>query len=139
MVPGLGETAGAAISSHPHLDKVAFTGSTEVGKKIMIAAAESNLKRVTLELGGKSPSIVFADADLETALAQTHEALFFNHGQCCCAGSRTFVEAKIYDEFVERSAEKARNRQVGNPFDPQTMQGPQVRKRLLLFSLVCSV
>ncbi|GAV08728.1 hypothetical protein RvY_18382 [Ramazzottius varieornatus] len=126
VVPGLGESAGAAIAHHPHLDKVAFTGSTEVGKKIMIAAAESNLKRVTLELGGKSPSIVFADADMETALSQTHEGLFFNHGQCCCAGSRTFVEAKIYDEFVERSADKAKKRHVGNPFDPQTMQGPQV-------------
>ncbi|XP_055327230.1 aldehyde dehydrogenase, mitochondrial-like [Paramacrobiotus metropolitanus] len=126
IVPGLGESAGAAVSSHPELDKVAFTGSTEVGRKVMVAAAESNLKRVTLELGGKSPTIVFADSDLDNALAQTHEGLFFNHGQCCCAGSRTFVEGKIYDQFVERAADLAKKRVVGNPFDAQTAQGPQI-------------
>lgn len=123
----MGETAGAAISSHPDIDKVAFTGSTEVGQKIMVAAAKSNLKKITLELGGKSPSIVFADSDMENALTQTHEGLFLNHGQCCCAGSRTFVEGKVYDEFVQRSGELAKNRTVGNPFDPKTAQGPQVR------------
>ncbi|OQV17274.1 Aldehyde dehydrogenase, mitochondrial [Hypsibius exemplaris] len=126
IVPGLGETAGAAIAAHPHLDKVAFTGSTEVGRKIMAAAADSNLKRITLELGGKSPSIVFADSDIEQALETTHEGLFFNQGQTCCAGTRTFIEGKVYDEFVQRSAERAKTRNVGNPFDAKTTQGPQI-------------
>jgi len=126
LLPGYGPTAGAAIANHMDVDKVAFTGSTEVGHLIMEAAAKSNLKRVTLELGGKSPNIVFADADMDQAVEGSHFALFFNQGQCCCAGSRLFVEDKAYDEFVERSAERARKRTVGNPFDPQTEQGPQV-------------
>jgi len=109
-----------------YIDKVAFTGSTEVGQLVMKAAAESNLKRVTLELGGKSPNIVFADADMDKAIEGAHFALFFNQGQCCCAGSRTFVEDKCYDEFVERSASRAKKRTVGNPFDKNTEQGPQV-------------
>jgi aldehyde dehydrogenase (NAD+) len=108
------------------VDKVAFTGSTEVGHLIMEAAAKSNLKRVTLELGGKSPNIVFADADMDQAIEGSHFALFFNQGQCCCAGSRLFVEEKAYDEFVERSAERARKRTVGDPFNEKTEQGPQV-------------
>ncbi len=103
MLPGYGPTAGAAIARHMDVDKVAFTGSTEVGHLIMEAAAKSNLKRVTLELGGKSPNIVFADADLDQAIEGAHFALFFNQGQCCCAGSRLFVEEKAYDEFVEKS------------------------------------
>jgi aldehyde dehydrogenase (NAD+) len=126
ILPGYGPTAGGAISRHMDVDKVAFTGSTEVGHLIMKAAAESNLKRVTLELGGKSPNIVFADADMEKAVEGSHFALFFNQGQCCCAGSRAFVEAKVYDEFVERSAARAKRRRVGDPFDRQTEQGPQV-------------
>jgi len=126
LLPGYGPTAGAAIANHMDVDKVAFTGSTEVGHLIMEAAAKSNLKRVTLELGGKSPNIVFADADMDQAVEGSHFALFFNQGQCCCAGSRLFVEEKAYDEFVERSAARARKRTVGNPFDPQTEQGPQV-------------
>jgi aldehyde dehydrogenase (NAD+) len=126
ILPGYGPTAGAAIARHWDIDKVAFTGSTEVGKLIMEAAAQSNLKRVTLELGGKSPNIVFADADMEETIEGCHFALFFNQGQCCCAGSRLFVEEKIYDEFVERSAARARRRTVGDPFDPKTEQGPQV-------------
>jgi aldehyde dehydrogenase (NAD+) len=108
------------------VDKVAFTGSTEVGHLIMEAAAQTNLKRVTLELGGKSPNIVFADADMSQAIEGTHFALFFNQGQCCCAGSRLFVEEKAYDEFVEKSAARAKTRRVGDPFDPNTEQGPQV-------------
>ena len=92
----------------------------------MKAAAESNLKGVTLELGGKSPNIVFADADMEKAVEGSHFALFYNQGQCCCAGSRTFVEDKCYDEFVEKSAARAKKRTVGNPFDKNTEQGPQV-------------
>jgi aldehyde dehydrogenase (NAD+) len=92
----------------------------------MEAAARSNLKRVTLELGGKSPNIVFADADMDQAIEGAHFALFFNQGQCCCAGSRLFVEAKAYDEFVEKSVARAKKRKVGDPFDPTSEQGPQV-------------
>jgi aldehyde dehydrogenase (NAD+) len=126
MLPGYGPMAGAAIARHMDVDKVAFTGSTEVGHLIMKAAAETNLKRVTLELGGKSPNIVFADADMEKAIEGAHFALFFNQGQCCCAGSRLYVEEKAYDEFVEKSVARAKKRTVGNPFDKATEQGPQV-------------
>jgi aldehyde dehydrogenase (NAD+) len=126
VVNGFGETAGAALSEHMDVDKVAFTGSTEVGKLIMQAAAKSNLKRVTLELGGKSPNIVFADADLDAAVAGAHFALFFNQGQCCCAGSRLFVESHIHDEFVDRLVKTVKTTKVGDPFDPETTQGPQV-------------
>jgi aldehyde dehydrogenase (NAD+) len=92
----------------------------------MEAAAQTNLKRVTLELGGKSPNIVFADADMDAAIEGSHFGLFFNQGQCCCAGSRLFVEESAYDEFVERSVARAKTRTVGDPFDPKTEQGPQV-------------
>jgi aldehyde dehydrogenase (NAD+) len=126
ILPGYGPTAGAALAWHMDVDKVAFTGSTEVGHLIMEAAAKTNLKRVTLELGGKSPNIVFADADMDQAIEGAHFALFFNQGQCCCAGSRLFVEAKAYDEFVEKSVARAKKRTVGDPFDPKTEQGPQV-------------
>jgi aldehyde dehydrogenase (NAD+) len=126
ILPGFGPTAGGAIARHPDVDKVAFTGSTEVGHLIMEAAAKSNLKRVTLELGGKSPNVVFADADMSQAIEGSHFALFFNQGQCCCAGSRLFVEEKCYDEFVQKSVERAKRRTVGDPFDPKTEQGPQV-------------
>jgi aldehyde dehydrogenase (NAD+) len=126
MLPGYGPTAGAALARHMDVDKVAFTGSTEVGHLIMRAAADSNLKRVTLELGGKSPNIIFADAEMDKAVEGSHQALFFNQGQCCCAGSRTFVEEKCYDEFVSKSVERAKKRTVGNPFDKNTEQGPQV-------------
>ena len=126
LLPGFGPTAGAAIAHHMDVDKVAFTGSTEVGRLIMEAAAKSNLKRITLELGGKSPNIVFADTDLDEAVEGAHFGLFFNHGQCCCAGSRVFVEEKIYDQFVEKSGARARKTTVGDPFDPKTEQGPQV-------------
>ncbi|MBW4561456.1 MAG: aldehyde dehydrogenase family protein [Mojavia pulchra JT2-VF2] len=128
LLSGYGPTAGAAISRHMDIDKVAFTGSTEVGHLIMEAAAKSNLKRVTLELGGKSPNIVFADADMSKALEGAHQALFFNQGQCCCAGSRLFVEEKCYDDFVAMAVERAKQRVVGNPFDTNTEQGPQVDK-----------
>jgi len=126
ILPGYGPTAGAAIARHMDVDKIAFTGSTEVGHLIMKASAESNLKRVTLELGGKSPNIVFADADMEEAIEGSHFALFFNQGQCCCAGSRVFVEEKVYDQFVQKSAERAKRRVVGDPLDKVTEQGPQV-------------
>ena len=126
ILPGDGPTAGAALARHMDVDKIAFTGSTEVGHLIMEAAAKSNLKRVTLELGGKSPNIVFADADMNEAVEGSHFALFYNQGQCCCAGSRVMVDAKCYDEFVEKSVARAKTRKVGDPFDPQTEQGPQV-------------
>lgn len=126
LLPGYGPTAGQAIARHRDIDKVAFTGSTEVGHLIMEAAAQTNLKRVTLELGGKSPNIVFADADMADAVEGAHFALFFNQGQVCCAGSRLFVERKIYHEFVERSVDRAKRRTVGDPFDPNTEQGPQI-------------
>ncbi len=128
ILSGYGPTAGAAISHHMDIDKVAFTGSTEVGHLVMEAAAKSNLKRVTLELGGKSPNIVFADADMDEAIEGAHNALFFNQGQCCVAGSRLFVEEKCYDEFVAKSVKRAKQRTVGNPFDLNTKQGPQVDK-----------
>lgn len=126
IIPGYGPTAGGAISSHPKVDKVAFTGSTEVGHLIMQAAGASNLKNVTLELGGKSPNIVLADADLDHAVETSHFALFFNQGQCCCAGSRIYVEESIYDEFVKKSIERAKSRKVLDPMDPECEQGPQV-------------
>ncbi len=126
ILPGYGPTAGQALARHMDVDKVAFTGSTEVGHLIMKYSAESNLKRVTLELGGKSPNIVFADANMHEAIEGSHFALFFNQGQCCCAGSRLYVEEKCYDEFVAKSVERAKNRKVGDPFDGSVEQGPQV-------------
>jgi len=126
VVPGFGPTAGAAISEHMDVDKVAFTGSTEVGHIIQKAAGGSNLKRVTLELGGKSPLIVMDDADLDFAVETAHFALFFNQGQCCCAGSRLMVQEGIYDEFVQKATERAKKRTVGDPFASSTEQGPQV-------------
>jgi aldehyde dehydrogenase (NAD+) len=126
LLPGFGPTAGAAIARHMDVDKVAFTGSTEVGRLIMEAAAKSNLKRISLELGGKSPNIIFADSDLDDAVEGAHLGLFVNQGQSCCAGSRVFVEETIYDEFVEKSIARAGKRRVGDPLDPRTDQGPQV-------------
>ncbi len=126
ILPGYGPTAGGAIASHPDINKLAFTGSTEVGRLVMEQAAKTNLKRVTLELGGKSPNIVFADADMDAAIEGAHHGLFFNQGQCCNAGSRVFVEEKCYDEFVAKCVERAKQRTVGDPFDANTKQGPQV-------------
>jgi len=126
ILPGFGPTAGAAISEHMDVDKVAFTGSTEIGQVIQKAAGGSNLKKVTLELGGKSPLIVMDDADLDYAVETAHFALFFNQGQCCCAGSRLMVQEGIYDEFVKKATERAKKRTVGDPFAPGIEQGPQV-------------
>src|SRR5205085_8882729 len=126
VVPGYGPTAGAAISGHMDVDKVAFTGEYTTGQIIMEAAARSNLKRVTLELGGKSPNIVFADADLDAAIDGAYFGLFFNQGQCCCAGSRLFVEEKVYDQFIDKMLKRAKGRKIGDPFDLSTDQGPQV-------------
>lgn len=126
ILPGFGPTAGAAIANHLDIDKVAFTGSTEVGHMVLEAAGRSNLKRVSLELGGKSPNIVFADADMDLTVEGCHFALFFNQGQACCAGSRLYVEESAYDEFVEKSVARAKRRTVGDPLDPNTEQGPQI-------------
>src|SRR5580693_3334061 len=125
VVPGYGETAGAALAAHPDVDKVAFTGSTEVGKLILQAAA-GNLKKVSLELGGKSPNVVFADVDLDTAIAGAASAIFFNHGQCCCAGSRLYVENSIFDKVVEGVAEHAKKINVGSGLEDSTDMGPLV-------------
>jgi len=126
VLSGYGPTAGAAIANHPDLEKVAFTGSTEIGKLVMQDAAKSNLKSVTLECGGKSPNIIMDDADLDAAVGAAHFGLFYNQGQVCCAGSRVFVQEGIYDKFVEKSVEMAKERIVGDPFDPKHAQGPQV-------------
>jgi len=126
ILPGFGPTAGAAIARHMDVDKVAFTGSTEVGHLILEAAAQTNLKRVTLELGGKSPNIIFADADLDQAVEAAHFGVFWNQGQVCVAGTRVFVQAGRYDEFVDRSVARARQRKVGDPFDPATEHGAQI-------------
>jgi len=131
VVNGFGETAGAALTAHKEVDKVAFTGSTEVGKIIMETSARSNMKRVSLELGGKSPIVVFPDVDLDEAVTICYNAIFPNMGQCCCAGSRTFVHEKIYDEFVKKATEMAMARKVGNPFDDGVQQGPQISEEQL--------
>ncbi|KAG2087476.1 aldehyde dehydrogenase domain-containing protein [Suillus cothurnatus] len=128
IVNGYGPTAGQAISEHPLIEKVAFTGSTLTGRKIMEAAAKSNLKPVTLELGGKSPNVIFDDADLEQAVKWAIHGIYFNHGQNCSAGSRIFVQEGIYDKFLEQFTEQARAIKVGDPFSPDTYQGPQVSK-----------
>jgi phenylacetaldehyde dehydrogenase len=119
VVPGYGETAGAALAAHPDVDKVAFTGSTEVGRLIVQAAA-GNLKKVSLELGGKSPNVVLADADIDLAIEGAANAIFLNHGQCCCAGSRLFVEQPIFDRVVEGVVERAGKIKVGPGLDPAT-------------------
>ncbi|KAH8690599.1 aldehyde dehydrogenase domain-containing protein [Talaromyces proteolyticus] len=129
IISGFGNTAGAAVSAHMDIDKVAFTGSTLVGRTIMQAAAKSNLKKVTLELGGKSPNIVFPDANLDDAIGWVNFGIYFNHGQCCCAGSRILVHESIYDQFLSRFKQRAEQNIVGDPFHPQTFQGPQVSQR----------
>lgn len=127
IVTGYGETAGAALASHPGIDKVAFTGSTEVGKLIVKAAA-NDLKKVSLELGGKSPNIVLEDADLDVAIPGAANAIFFNHGQCCCAGSRLYADSKIFDKVVEGVSDAAAQIKVGDGLDPETEMGPMVSK-----------
>ena len=125
IVPGYGETAGAALAAHPDVDKVAFTGSTEVGKLILQAAA-GNLKKVSLELGGKSPNVILKDADLEVAIPGAAGAVFFNQGEVCCAGTRLYVEEGIFDKVVEGVAEVAKNIKVGPGLDQATEMGPLV-------------
>jgi phenylacetaldehyde dehydrogenase len=130
VVPGYGETAGAALAAHDLVDKIAFTGSTEVGK-LIVHAATGNLKKVSLELGGKSPNVVFKDADLDTAIAGAASAIFFNHGQCCCAGSRLYVERPVFDRVVDGVAAKAKKIKVGSGLDPATHMGPLVSEEQL--------
>jgi len=130
IVPGYGETAGAALAAHPDVDKVAFTGSTEVGKLILQAAA-GNLKKVSLELGGKSPNVVFGDVDLDSAIAGSSSAIFFNHGQCCCAGSRLYIEHDIFDKVVEGVSARAEKIRVGPGMESSTDMGPLVSEEQL--------
>src|SRR3989440_12701401 len=127
IVPGYGETAGAALASHPGIDKIAFTGSTEVGKLIAHAAAE-NLTKVSLEIRGKAPNIVFADADIEQAVSGAMMGIFFNQGQVCCAGSRLFVQEEVKDQFLARLKEKSAKIIVGDPMNKATHMGPQVSR-----------
>jgi len=125
IVSGFGETAGAALAAHPDVDKIAFTGSTEVGKLILKAAA-GNLKKVSLELGGKSPNLVFKDADMDIAIPGAASAIFFNHGQCCCAGSRLYIEKDAFDKVVEGVAQQAKKIRLGPGMSPGTQMGPLV-------------
>jgi phenylacetaldehyde dehydrogenase len=125
VVNGYGETAGAALAAHAGVDKIAFTGSTEVGR-LIATAATGNLKKVSLELGGKSPNIVFADADPRAAIAGAANAIFFNHGQCCVAGSRLYVEADRFEEVVAGVADIAKSIKLGDGFDADTQMGPLV-------------
>ena len=126
IVTGFGD-AGAALAAHPDVDKV---GSTEVGREIVRAAA-GNLKKVTLELGGKSPNVVYADADIDKAIAGSANAIFFNQGECCTAGSRLYVEEPVYDQVVQGIVEQDRQIKLGNGLDPQTTMGPLVSQEQL--------
>ncbi|TFY60382.1 hypothetical protein EVJ58_g5178 [Rhodofomes roseus] len=126
IINGYGNVVGQTIAEHMDIEKIAFTGSTLVGRKIMEAAAKSNLKNVTLELGGKSPNVIFDDCNMEDAVKWAAFGIYYNHGQTCCAGSRIFVHEKIYDEFLHKFTEYTRNVKVGDPFDPENFQGPQV-------------
>jgi phenylacetaldehyde dehydrogenase len=130
IVPGYGETAGAALAAHDLVDKIAFTGSTEVGK-LIVNAATGNLKKVSLELGGKSPNVVFKDADIDGAISGSASAIFFNQGQTCCAGSRLFVERSVFDRVVEGVAAKAKKINVGSGLEPKTAMGPLVSEEQL--------
>jgi phenylacetaldehyde dehydrogenase len=134
IVPGFGETAGAALAAHSDVDKIAFTGSTEVGK-LIVHAATGNLKKVSLELGGKSPNIVLDDADIEATIPGAASAIFFNQGQCCCAGSRLFVDKKIFDKVVDGVAQAASKIRVREGFDPDSDMGPLVSEEQ--FNKVC--
>ncbi|GBB86606.1 hypothetical protein RclHR1_00130047 [Rhizophagus clarus] len=126
ILSGYGPTAGAAIANHMKIKHVSFTGSIPVGKSILKAAADSNLKHVTLELGGKSPNIIFADADMDEAVKWAHMGVYFSSGQFCVASSRIYVQDTIYDEFLEKFKNRAESTKVGDPFKEDTFQGPQI-------------
>lgn len=130
IISGYGQT-GAAIANHMKVKKVAFTGSTNTGRAILRSAADSNLKKATLELGGKSPNIVFDDANLAKAIEDTNLGIFYNSGEVCCAGSRIYVQDTIYDKFLEELKTRSEANKVGNPFDPETFQGPQTSRMQL--------
>jgi len=130
IVPGYGEKAGAALAGHPDVDKVAFTGSTEIGK-LIVQAASGNLKKVSLELGGKSPNVVFRDSDLDRAIESAASAIFYNHGQCCCAGSRLYVEKPIFDKVVDGVSELAKKIKLGPGLESSTDMGPLVSEEQL--------
>ncbi len=130
IIPGYGETAGAALAAHDDVDKVAFTGSTEVGKLILHAAA-GNLKKVSLELGGKSPNIILDDADLDASIPGAASAIFFNQGQTCCAGSRLFIQKDVFDKVVEGISDRASKIRVRQGFDPDCDMGPLVSEEQL--------
>jgi phenylacetaldehyde dehydrogenase len=130
IVTGYGETAGAALAAHPGIDKIAFTGSTEVGR-LIVQAASKDLKKVSLELGGKSPNIILEDADLETAIPGAANAIFFNHGQCCCAGSRLFVQKKHFDKVVQGVSARAKKIKLGPGQQPESEMGPLVSEEQL--------
>ncbi|ANZ75987.1 BA75_03276T0 [Komagataella pastoris] len=125
ILSGFGNPAGAAIAAHPRIKKIAFTGSTATGRKIMEAAAKSNLKKVTLELGGKSPNIVFEDADIKKTIHNIILGIFFNSGEVCCAGSRVYIQDTVYDEVLEAFKKETDNVKVGGPFEEGVFQGPQ--------------
>ncbi|KAI8424180.1 hypothetical protein MSG28_002766 [Choristoneura fumiferana] len=131
VVPGMGSAAGSSLTHHPDVAMISFTGSVEVGKLIQKAAGETNLKRVTLELGGKSPLIIMNDADVNTAVRYAANGVFANQGQVCIAASRLFVQSSIYDEFVKKAVEEAKKIKVGNPADPTNHQGPQVSEAMM--------
>lgn len=128
VLPGFGASAGAALSAHPSIDKISFTGSTAVGRQILQASA-GNMKKVTLELGGKSPNIIFPDANLDLALEKAVVAFCRNSGQICSAGTRLFVHESLHDEVSERVSRLARDYKVGSPFDPDTKVGPLISRR----------
>jgi phenylacetaldehyde dehydrogenase len=130
IVPGYGETAGAALAAHNDVDKIAFTGSTEVGK-LIVHAATGNLKRVSLELGGKSPNVIFKDADMDVAIPGAASGIFFNQGQCCCAGSRLYVEKEVFDKVIDGISASAKKIRVGSGLDPKTQMGPLVSEEQL--------
>ncbi len=126
VVPGYGATTGEALSRHMDVDKISFTGSTRTARALLKASAESNLKRISLELGGKSPNIVFPDGDLEAAAKAAFFGIFANKGEVCSAGSRLLLHESIHDEFVEKVAARARKMRVGDPLDPKTEMGSQI-------------
>ena len=128
VIPGYGEVAGARLAAHPDVDKIAFTGSTDVGKLIAKASADSNLKRVSLELGGKSPNIVFADADITRAASGAFLGIFFNQGQVCSAGSRLFVQEKVYDQTLDELLKTVADTRIGPGMDPVNQMGPLVSR-----------
>jgi len=127
IITGFGPGAGSSLAEHPDIDKVAFTGSTEVGK-LILQASTGNLKRVSLELGGKSPNIIFPDADMPSAVFGSALGIFMNQGQVCCAGSRVFVQESVYDQFTDSLSQMAKGLTLGNPLDPNTRMGPLVSK-----------